>query len=60
MARHCGMRVAAMSVVVNLASGLTKEHITHEDTLKYSAQAAGNLKKIVTDFIASHSKWTEA
>ena len=35
-ARHCGLRAAGVAVVVNLASGLTDKHITHDETLHYS------------------------
>jgi len=31
-ARHCGMRVGAITISVNLASGLSDSHITHEET----------------------------
>jgi len=53
LARHCGLRVLAVAVVVNLACGLTDEHITHEDTLKYSAQASGNMEVLLSDFFKS-------
>jgi xanthosine phosphorylase len=36
LARHCGIRVCAMSVVVNYAAGMTDDHITHEETLHYT------------------------
>ncbi len=36
LSRHCDMRVLAMSIVVNLAAGLTENHITHDETLHFS------------------------
>ena len=36
LARHCGIRVCGLSVVVNYASGMTDDHITHEETLHYT------------------------
>eukprot|EP00052_Salpingoeca_macrocollata_P006657 m.54922 g.54922 ORF g.54922 m.54922 type:complete len:291 (-) comp15562_c1_seq2:85-957(-) len=47
LARHSGMKVLAFSSVVNLASGMTGDDITHEDTLKYSQLCASNLLKLV-------------
>jgi xanthosine phosphorylase len=47
MARHCGLRVAALGCVVNYASGMAPAqhevggtHITHEETLHFGAIAA--------------------
>ena len=39
VARHCGLRVAAVSVITNLAEGMTDEPLSHEQTL--SAAHAG-------------------
>merc|ERR1711865_575461 len=51
-ARHCDLRVAAIAVVVNHASGMTDKHINHEETLFFSAQAAKNLTGVVEEFVA--------
>jgi purine-nucleoside phosphorylase len=40
LARHAGLRVLAMSLVTNLAAGLTTERLSHAHTLA-AAQAAG-------------------
>jgi xanthosine phosphorylase len=50
-ARHCGLRVVGVGICVNLASGLGDGHITHEDTLHYTAQAAHDMKRLLTSFI---------
>lgn len=34
VAVHCGMKVAALSAIVNLASGMSNEILSHEGTLK--------------------------
>lgn len=52
-ARHCGLKCAALSIVVNFASGLTDEHITHEETLHYSKQASSNVSELVLQFVES-------
>ena len=56
-ARHADLRVAAMSVVVNLAAGMTGDPLTHDETLHFSAQASGNLIKLVKDFVAHSDEW---
>jgi xanthosine phosphorylase len=47
-ARHCGLRVAALSVVTNLAEGLGEEPLSHEQTLAFATAAAGDLRRVVT------------
>lgn len=51
VARHAGMRVAAVSVLTNLAAGLSKEDLSHEQTLHYSALAAESLQTLILDFL---------
>ena len=51
MARHCGLRVAAVSAVTNLAEGLSAEPLSHEQTLRDAARAAGDLVPLVTRFV---------
>jgi xanthosine phosphorylase len=46
-ARHCGLRVAAVSAITNLAEGLSDEPVTHEGTLRDAARAAGDLARLV-------------
>lgn len=56
-ARHCGLRVAAISVVVNLASGMTGQQLSHEETLHFSALASNKLIQLVTEFISKPDEW---
>lgn len=51
-ARHCGLRVVGVGICVNLASGMGEGHITHEDTLHYTGNAADRMKTLLTAFIA--------
>lgn len=55
VARHCGLKVAAVSVVTNFASGLSEEQITHEGTLHYGKLGAINLSKLILTTIESFS-----
>jgi xanthosine phosphorylase len=50
LARHCGLRVAAVGVVVNLASGMSDTHITHDETLHFTGLAADNVSRLVGEF----------
>jgi xanthosine phosphorylase len=50
-ARHCGMKVAGVSAITNLAEGLTPFALSHEQTLKYAAIAAKDLVALMHAFI---------
>lgn len=47
VARHCGLKIAALSVVTNLASGLSSEQLSHEVTLRFAAQAKDTLAALL-------------
>jgi purine-nucleoside phosphorylase len=51
VAHHCGMEVLALSVVTNLAAGLTPNSLSHEDTLEQATQASSKLQVLLTDLI---------
>jgi xanthosine phosphorylase len=53
VARHCGLRVAAVSAITNLAEGLGDEVLSHEHTLVNAAVAAGDLQRVLTRFVAA-------
>jgi purine-nucleoside phosphorylase len=46
-ARAAGLRVAAISLVTNLATGLSPEALAHEDVLAVGSAAAGRLTRIL-------------
>ncbi len=50
VARHCGLRVAAISVITNLAEGMAAEPLSHAQTLRFAGQAAGDLRRLVERF----------
>jgi xanthosine phosphorylase len=52
LARHAGMRVAAVSAITNLAEGMGGEELSHEQTLRYANQAAGYLTRLIIEFCA--------
>lgn len=55
-ARHCDMKVAAIGIVVNLASGLSSNHITHDETLHFAGLAADKLTTLIGEFLAAWKK----
>jgi xanthosine phosphorylase len=51
VARHAGMRVAAISAITNLAEGMQAEALSHEQTLRDAARAASDLAPLITRFV---------
>lgn len=51
LGRHCGLRVAAISAISNLAEGMSDEPLSHEQTLREAQRAAGDLARLLLDFI---------
>ena len=52
IARHCGLRVLALTAVTNFAVGMTSEKVTHEVTLQQGELAARKLVKLIPGFIS--------
>jgi xanthosine phosphorylase len=50
LARHCGLRVAAVSAITNLAEGMGGEPLSHEQTLRFAEVAAGDLARLIARF----------
>ena len=50
-ARHCGMKVTGVSVITNLAEGMSPFALSHEQTLKYAAVGAGSLVQLILAFL---------
>ena len=50
-ARHCGLRVAAVSAITNLAEGMSERPLTHEQTLADAARAADDLAPLLVRFV---------
>jgi xanthosine phosphorylase len=51
VARHCGLRVAAVSAITNYAEGMSEEPVSHEQTLRDAARAAADLAPLLTRFV---------
>ena len=50
-ARHCGLKVVGVSVVTNLAEGMTPFALSHEQTLKYAALGAVDMVALIHAFV---------
>jgi xanthosine phosphorylase len=51
VARHCGLRVAAISAITNLAEGMSDEQLSHEQTLRDAQRAAEELAPLLVRFV---------
>jgi xanthosine phosphorylase len=49
LARHAGLRVAAVSAITNLAEGMGGEPLSHEQTLRHAEAAAGDLTRLIVE-----------
>ncbi|OGT42590.1 MAG: purine-nucleoside phosphorylase [Gammaproteobacteria bacterium RIFCSPHIGHO2_12_FULL_40_19] len=53
-AHHCGLRVAMISVISNMAAGMSAEKLSHELTLSGVKKGAENLKALVMAFVKQY------
>lgn len=51
VARHCALRVAAISVITNLAAGLAESEHSHDQTLEYAGRAVADLSRLIAAFL---------
>jgi xanthosine phosphorylase len=51
LARHAGLRVAAVSTITNLAEGMSAQPLSHEQTLRDAQRAAGSLGQLLEAFV---------
>ncbi|MDH5557014.1 MAG: purine-nucleoside phosphorylase [Alphaproteobacteria bacterium] len=51
LARHAGMKVAALSIVTNLAAGMDDIGLSHDQTLSVAARAAGDVRNLLLAFL---------
>jgi len=50
VARHCGLRVAAVSAITNLAAGLGDTPLGHEQTLAVARRCADDMERLLAGF----------
>ncbi len=56
VAKHCGLKVAAISAITNLAAGMNHEALTHEGTLLHGQKAAKTMTQLIFNFMEGFSK----
>jgi xanthosine phosphorylase len=56
LARHAGLRVAAVSAITNLAEGMGGEELSHDQTLRNAEVAARDLIRLVVRFAEDHAR----
>lgn len=56
IARHCGLRVAAISTVTNFAAGMSNEVLSHDGTLHFAKLGATKLLPLITIFFGMQVK----
>ncbi len=55
IARHCGLRVAAISTITNFAAGMSNELLTHDGTLHFASIGVEKLLSLLVQFIGMHA-----
>ncbi len=51
VARHCGLRVVAVSAITNLAEGMSEQPLSHEQTLRDALRAGEDLGRLLLGFV---------
>lgn len=60
VARHCGLRVAAVSVVTNFAEGMSDEALSHEHTLAQASRGGAALREMLPGWLEEVAGGTDA
>ncbi len=53
LARHAGMKVAALSLITNMAAGLSAETLSHAQTMAAAKSGGQAVSRLLHDFIAT-------
>lgn len=52
VARHCGLKVAVISVITNYVSGMSEVSLSHKETVTQANKASDKLTSLLRDFIS--------
>ncbi|MCH7613616.1 MAG: purine-nucleoside phosphorylase [Candidatus Marinimicrobia bacterium] len=55
LARHAGLKVAALSVITNMAAGMSDEALSHEQTMENAHKGVKDLKSLLVGFLELYS-----
>ncbi len=50
VARQCGMNVAALSCITNLAAGISKDNLSHAEVLETAGRVKVSAAKLIKKF----------
>lgn len=56
VARHCGLRVAALSVITNFAAGLGEDAHGHDETLSQAGRASAEVARLLHGFLEEYGR----
>jgi len=56
VARHCGMRVAGLSLITNAAAGISKSEITHAEVLETGSEAETAAQTLIQEFCRDYAR----
>jgi len=55
LARHAGLKVAALSIITNMAAGMSDDMLSHEQTIENANKGVETLKLLLVGFLESYS-----
>lgn len=55
VARHCGLRIAAVSAICNFGAGMSPQHLSHEVTLQGAQLAIDKLINLIKEFLGGRT-----
>jgi len=56
VARQCGLRVAALSCIANLAAGINQEPLCHAEVLTAAARVKKSAAKLIKSFVKLYAE----
>jgi len=60
LARHAGLRVAALSMITNAAAGMSEVPLSHAETMAVGSRAVGGMTRLLGTFLAAEAAAEEA
>jgi purine nucleotide phosphorylase len=53
LARHAGLKVAALSIITNFAAGMSEGALSHQETLETARRTAGTVRRLLNEFLGA-------
>ena len=50
-ANHCGMKICGISCITNMAAGILKQPLNHEEVQETADKSAKSFQKLVTEVV---------